>query len=580
MTKAAGWCHGPLTKATLPIPDERRLSMSSPGVMAAAAPAGAPVIERFPAALAADPAPAPALQTRRQSRAISLLRYAPWLVLILVILTDAEQCTDPDLWGHLHFGQGALLNHGPFRADPYSYSALGHPWLNHEWGTEVVMALFYNHFGVVGLKLWKFACAGATIGFVVLGLAETGASPGVQFSTLAFAAVALMPQMQFRPQLFTFMFFAALLALLARHHYRGSAPVWLAVPIMMLWGNLHGGYIIGIATLGTYTAIVGMQDFRAGRGLRRALPLAVITILGTFATLLSPYGIDNWLVVLNALRLHVSRSVIGDWTPLMRATIDAWRQHDGSLLIYAMVIGVIVAFAVSIALQPAGGDLPLVVLGALMSLAAFAAVRNMPLAVIACTLPFARHTSLLVDRIRARAAALGTPLPDPPRHSTVNPWFAGALALTLVLHFGLFSRRLEDDRNYPSGAIAFMQQHDLHGNVLVDFNWAQYFIWHAPESKVFIDGRNDSVYPLKILDQYLDYYFARGDAHTVLQSYPHQFVLIPPKSKADGVMTKTPDWKLVYKDSDAALYARSDTRAAQSAATPMAGPTPRQEYFP
>jgi hypothetical protein len=548
--------------------------------MAAAAPAGAAVIERFPAAITAAPAPAPALQTRRGSRAISLLRYAPWLVLVLVILTDTEQCTDPDLWGHLHFGQTALLNHGPFRVDPYSYSALGHPWLNHEWGTEVVMALFYNHFGVVGLKLWKFACAAATIGFVVLGLAETGASPGVQFGTLTCAAVALMPQIQFRPQLFTFMFFAAILALLARHNFRGSAPVWLAVPIMILWGNLHGGYIIGIGTLGTYTAIVGAQDLWAGRGLRRAWPLAVITILGTFATLLTPYGIDNWLVVINALRLHVSRSVIGDWTPLMRAIIGAWHEHDGGLSFYLTVLGVIIAFAVSIALQPKGGDLPLVVIGALMSLAAFTAVRNMPLAVIACTLPFARHTSLLVDRIRVRAAELGTPLRDPPRHSTVNPWFAGALALTLVLHFGLFSSRLADDRNYPEGAIAFMQEHGLHGNVLVDFNWAQYFIWHAPDSKVFIDGRNDSVYPLKILDQYLDYYFAKDGAHKVLESYPHQFVLIPPKSKADSVMTKAPDWKLVYKDRDAALYARADNRAAQSSNAPVAGATPTQEYFP
>ena len=34
--------------------------------------------------------------------------------------------------------------------------------------------------------------------------------------------------------------------MLARDNYRRPARLWLIVPMMALWGNLHGGFIIGI----------------------------------------------------------------------------------------------------------------------------------------------------------------------------------------------------------------------------------------------------------------------------------------------------------------------------------------------
>ena len=131
------------------------------------------------------------------------------------------------------------------------------------------MAASYNTFGVVGLKLWKFACVAATMLLVAMGLAETGASPTVQLNTFTVVAVATMPQMEFRPQLFTFLLVAAMLALLARHNYRGAAPLWLLIPMMALWANLHGGFIVGIAILALYTAVAAIDDLINGAGFRR-----------------------------------------------------------------------------------------------------------------------------------------------------------------------------------------------------------------------------------------------------------------------------------------------------------------------
>src|SRR3984885_5380646 len=144
-------------------------------------------------------------------RRISLLHYAPAFVLLLIVVADCGMYPDPDLWGHLRFGQAALASGHIVTADTYSYSAANAVWLNHEWMTEIVMALAYNGLGVVGLKLWKFVCVAATMVSIALAMAETGASPSIQLNLLALAALAMVPQNQFRPQLFTFMLFAAML---------------------------------------------------------------------------------------------------------------------------------------------------------------------------------------------------------------------------------------------------------------------------------------------------------------------------------------------------------------------------------
>jgi len=173
---------------------------------------------------------------------VSLLRYSPALILFAIVIADARQHSDPDLWGHVLFGR-QLLAHGSLpRDNPYSYSAPTFPWLHHEWLSEVLMGALFDKFGTAGLKLLKFACTAGTISLIALAEAETIAPALVQLSILLAAALLLMPVMQFRPQLFDFLLLSAIIALLARHHRRGSGMLWVAIPLIAVWSNLHGGF--------------------------------------------------------------------------------------------------------------------------------------------------------------------------------------------------------------------------------------------------------------------------------------------------------------------------------------------------
>jgi hypothetical protein len=82
------------------------------------------------------------------------------------------------------------------------------------------------------------------------------------------------------------------------------------------------------------------------------------------------------------------------------------------------------------------------------------------------------------------------------------------------------------------------------------------------------------IYPERIARDFVDFYDAHTGASRVLDSYPHDFVLISANSPARKVMNARRDWKLIYRDDASLLYARASAPAAQIAHVPIAGHAP------
>ena len=256
----------------------------------------------------------------------SLTRYAPAAVLIAILIADSNRHSDPDLWGHVRFGQIFVAKRHLLHHDIYSYSAAGHPWRDHEWLAEVLMAAVYNTAGVAGLKLWKFVCSAAALLCVVDTEASAGARPTLQLAILFAAAFGLVLQAQLRPQMFSFALLAALLALVARDTYRRDAPLWLVIPLMVLWVNLHGGFFIGVAALALYTAVATFCDRTDSARGRRGIRLVLLTVAATAATVVNPYGLGMWETVAHALANPYTRNVVKDWQPLLWAMRIQWHS--------------------------------------------------------------------------------------------------------------------------------------------------------------------------------------------------------------------------------------------------------------
>jgi len=503
---------------------------------------------------------------------VSLIRYSPALVLFAIVIADARQHSDPDLWGHVLFGRQLLAYGGLPRENPYSYSAPGFPWLHHEWLSEVLMGALFDKFGTAGLKLLKFACTAGTICFIAAAESETIAPALVQLAILLVVALILTPVMQFRPQLFDFLFLSATIALLARYQRRGAGMLWLAIPIVAIWSNLHGGFFIGLVAIGVYGVATMLEDLWAGCGFRRGLGIPAIAGAATASTLVTfliPPARDTWITLIRSILNPMTHYTIGDWIPLIPSLINA---PAGSVeqKYFVLVLLFFAAAFVSVVLTPRGGDLALIAVGAVMLAAAFMAVRNVPMAVIAIAPVFANHLGLLAHPKVAPTSATN-PRAMPRAGRLITEVLIVLVAFLFARSNGVLSPGI-DASDYPARAVDFMKAHGLKGNVLADYAWGQYVIWHtAPESKVFIDSRYDLGYPPEVVADYMELERGgAGGAHT-LSAYRHDFALVKSGSPAARLMDSQPGWRLIYFDDVAALYARAGSDAVRIAGVPVSG---------
>ena len=332
--------------------------------------------------------------------------------------------------------------------------------------------------------------------------------------------------------------------------------------------------------LGIYTVARTLVDLAAVRGLRRGLRLAAITLASSLATLATPYGIDTWRAVAISIQNPMTRHVMADWRPLLVVLAQAFDEPHGGAIFLWIAIALVLALAISLAIAPRGDDLALVAVAAAINLGAFMAVRNAPLALIASAAPLTRHLGLARKRFAREAWDTAATAPSGARLSRTSQAFVGILAIVMLAASSLFSRRLPAAMRYPDGAVAFMRSHKLRGNILNYFAWGQYLIWHeSPDSKIFIDGRYDLVYPPEVVREYLDFYAVRPDAAFVLDHYPPDYVLLPSDCAAARFLSARRDWQLIYRDSTAVLFARTGSSIARRSAAPTIGRA-SSSYFP
>jgi hypothetical protein len=408
--------------------------------------------------------------------------------------------------------------------------------------------------------------------------AETGATAISQSLILIVSAMLLIPALQFRPQLIDFVFLSAIIAILTRHNYRGSAPIWIVIPIVALWSNLHGGFFLGVVATGAYGAVTVLQDLIADRPVRNGMSIiavAILAALSTLCTFLIPPAHDTWHALLRSVMNPMTREMIIDWRPL----ITTFRNPQNILetYYYGATLVLFAVTAIAVILTPRRRDLRLIAVAALMMAAAFVAVRNVPCAIIAIAPVLARHLGPLARRDQSRSEnPVGASAPRSLWFITQGAIVAAAILLAHAI--GLFTPEIPVI-DYPAAAMDFINRNGLTGNILADFGWGQYVLWHMPAgSRVFIDTRYDLAFPSSVVAEYLTYDRGHPEGVKFLSSYPHDLILVHQDSKAAHLIDSHPAWTRVYSDPLASIYVRSNSAAAKIAPVTVSTITHRTPF--
>ena len=151
---------------------------------------------------------------------------------------------DPDLWGHIRFGEDLWRTGRIAREDIYSYLNGDQVWVNHEWLAEAIFYAVFTNAGATGLIIFKSCLSLLVIGIIYWHLRQQiSVTPRTAILTVVFS-LSLIPYLAIvRPQAFTFLVFLLVLIILERADRGEHRWLWFGPPLLALAVNLHGGVL-------------------------------------------------------------------------------------------------------------------------------------------------------------------------------------------------------------------------------------------------------------------------------------------------------------------------------------------------
>lgn len=238
--------------------------------------------------------------------------------------------------------------------DDWAFTTEGRVWINQAWGTGVVFYQLWKIAGLGGLLVFKATMIALMGWFLILASRRIGSSWTVAMLAAAFALAATHYFFMVRANMAGIAMQAALIWVLfwsAGHRHR----IWLAVPLMTIWAEMHGSFIFGIGMMGWWAVVVAFVGYRAGwRGhqLTALWPLPVATLLAALLCVVaSPFGLQNMLQPFSLMGLFVTEKwplKVYEMLPLLGEGVDA---TFGGTLWYLFMLGCLIFAIMAVLLR-------------------------------------------------------------------------------------------------------------------------------------------------------------------------------------------------------------------------------------
>ncbi|MBS0664771.1 MAG: hypothetical protein JSR48_16000 [Verrucomicrobia bacterium] len=480
----------------------------------------------------------------------------------------SDNTVDNDLWGHVLYGQRMIALGHVEAVDPFSWTAGGSAWINHEVLAEVVLGAVHQLAGGTGLWLLSVGTAVLTIVLAWREARRECHEPGHGLTFAALFAVStngIATGFSARPQLFTMVALVVLLTEMRRLSAGSRSPLIVLPLLCWVWINTHGGVLAGLlllavaalVTLGhrltphfRFLAFFSRRNFdedpyfatpRRGSG----PAFLTATVLALLAACITPWGPASlrWLVA----SVSYLRPEITEWrpTPVDFAYLPFWFTAAASVAAWlwsrrphraweAAALAVLLAMAIR-----HERHVPLFCLANLVLT---------PPHLLECLRSLAGSVPDLLERMRSLRTQL-----------TLSVLLGLAAIAAVTASFWApreepWTMEVERDQ-YPCAALNFLGDHPLDGNLLVFFDWGQQAMWELPRNPVSFDGRLDTVYPHDVIEAHWQFY--RGDTpDPAVLDLNRADVALLPTNRGGMILLRRLGWTLVYTDPLASILVR------------------------
>jgi hypothetical protein len=490
---------------------------------------------------------------------------------------------DPDIGWHIRTGDVILATHSIPRSDPFSSTMQGKAWFAWEWLYDALLGVLYHACGLNGVAWLCALLVAAVFVFLLRMLLKRGTGLPLAIVLMLLALAAATIHLFARPHIVSW-FFALLWFVALERWEQPFAPRWLRwffPASMVLWVNLHGGWIFGLALLGTYAIAALLESLRTRdafakvRTSNRVRALGWALLWSVLATLVNPYG---WRLHAHIYRYLGDRYLINRISEFQSPDFHGWAERCFGTIVLLALIG----FAGNRRALP----LRHLLVALLAVYAGLYSSRNLPVSSMLLALisgpilwenfvSLAEKTggltgvrgwvgriSLFSERMRAQELDL---------HGHLWTVVTVVAALTLCMQGGrLDSRQLIqarfDPQKLPVAAASVLQREPSTEPVFSIDGWGGYLIYRLyPARKVVVDDRHD-LYGSGRIREYLTLLQGEPGWADVLEKWQIKTALLPARSTLANLLRELPrEWHPVYEDNVAVVFKKSAGVAEEAA---------------
>jgi hypothetical protein len=478
---------------------------------------------------------------------------------------------DADTGWHIRNGQLMLQTHAITRSDPFSSTRGGQPWYDWEWLSDLILAGIHHVLGLNGVVFFTAALVASIFALLLHGAMRRGGTLPISITLVLLALVVSTVHLLARPHVVSWLFALVWFDLLdsASCGKDDGRAFWLPV-LMVLWVNLHGGFLLGLMLLGIYLlggaieyAVSSDNRYRTARWLRR---LGLVTLLSILTSLINPFGYR--------LYIHVYQYLSNSFLMNHISEFLSPNFHGGAGLGFIALLSITI-LAIAGRGRAISASQWLVVLFAVGS--GLYAARNLPVAAILLTLmvaPIAGKAIAdagdqpeLAPRIRrfwSRFNSLGTRMGNLELHFRSHFWLVLAVVLGLwtCVHGGRFGSiqyidAYFDGQRFPVKAADVMAERNVREPIFCPDSWGGYLIYRLyPQAQIVVDDRHD-LYGEPFFKQYLKVVQVESNWERVLNDMHVNWVVAPTNSSLVTMMRVTPAWIVIHEDTTSVLFHRA-----------------------
>ncbi|HMV48817.1 MAG TPA: tetratricopeptide repeat protein [Blastocatellia bacterium] len=517
------------------------------------------------------------------------------LVLQLLITNSWRFLLDSDTGWHVRTGELILQNRAVPHQDPFSHTMPDASWFAWEWLTEALMAALHGWRGLAGVVGGAIFVLLASFALLYALMIRRGADPVVACVVTVFGAIAGIVGWLARPHLVSILMMALWYAMVESFRRRRSRWIYGVPPLIALWANLHGAFVVTLVVLGVYAAGELLESVWRGEWSKRETPAVlktylIVGVLSALAVAATPYGLK--------LYGHLWRYLTD--TPLL-STIQEFQSPDfhsinGKLIEILLLLGAVAA--INALRQRRVVETALLLLWGHMTLQS---ERHVTLAVVILAPIIAEQLSNLAaewidwaaqgreTRSKALRAARDwyRSVMAINRQLTGASCYAAALVIVIAaastgLADKLLSPRFDENR-FPAAAADFVLQHRPTGRMFSHDQYGGYLIYRLyPDFKVFVDGRSDFYRQGSVLEETDRIRLVKNDWQQLLDKRSVDWMLLKRDEPLAQIAVLSGNWSSIYEDAISQVLIRNKNNRPPNPAPPGASTGQRNtsEFHP